>query len=507
MWSFYFLAKLYLYFRGYIRFHFILNLLFAIFILLPVPKKAPFYKYLKAARFFLSLTVAFLLAWYDSWFPPLFHSIQLLMETEGIATGYIIRFIFNILSSWETAVIILMFFICIAVRNRITLAPVVFILMLIVLPFEWGKASKEDPGGYLAAFYRSEGNRVIRFEELSAEAIDFDIIILHVCSLSWDDIKAVGMEEHPFFKQFHYLFTNFNTVSSYTNPSVIRLLRANCGQRKHEALYQDEPRECFLLESLRYLGYETSSIVDNDAPPSYHYVYDMITYGLSDPPMDFKDTPVVLYDFDNSPIYDDLALFKKWWDIRHKSSSERAALYFDITTLHTGARWVKEKDWWQKDRIDRYRESLLYLFGIFEQFFNQMASSGRNFVIVFIPEHGAALQGTKIQPPELRDIPLPRITLVPVGIKLIGDGHSPVPEHQKIISKPTSYLAVSYMLSCFLKEPPFGPGSSVPSNILDNIPETKFVSENKEAVIVKKDEDYFLYGKEKKWFNLSSAEK
>lgn len=503
LWSFYFLGKLYLYMRGHICFNFILNSLFAIFIILPLPKIPSVHKYLKVAKFSLGLIFAFILLWYDSWLPPFFHSVKLLMETEGIAAGYIFHFITNTVLSWETAVLILILIICILLRNRIKLAPVVFILMLIVPLLEWGKTNKEDLGTYLEAFYRSESKRIIHFEQPKTSAPDFDILIFHICSLSWDDLGTIGMEDYPFLKQFNYLFTKFNTVSSYTNPSIIRLLRTNCGQQSHGALYQDAPKECFLLERLRALDYETYSAVDNDAPPSSHFVYDMIHYALTDPPLDFKDIPVLQYDFDNTPIHDDLALFKKWWALRQKSMAKRAVLYFDITTLHTGAHWINEKDWWKRDQNSHYKESLSYLSGIFETIFHELTSSGRNFVIVFVTEHGAALRGNKLQAPQLRDIPLPQITLVPVGIKLIGKGHPSIPEHQEIISKPTSYLALSYMLSHFIKEPPFGDGPLPSQKILDDIPETNFVSETKEATVIKIGEDYFLYGKEKKWRKLS----
>jgi cellulose synthase operon protein YhjU len=502
MWSFYFLGKLYLYFRGYIRFHFILNLLLAIFVFLPVSKTKPVYRYLKAAQLILGIIFAFSLLWYDSYLPPFFYALKALRETGGISTGYAVHFILKVLGSWEIIILFLLLIVCIFIRNRVRLAPIVIILMVIVSLLEWSKNDSEELSSYLKKFHHSESQRIVHFEDSVKGAQDFDIIILHICSLSWDDLKATGMENFEFLKQFQYLFTNFNTVSSYTNPTIIRLLRANCGQQPHDALYRDAPKECFLLESLRTLGYETYSIIDNDAPPSYHYVYDMVNFALADPPIDFKNIPILQYDFDNTPIHDDLALFNKWWDARQTSKSKRAALYFDITTLHTGARWVTENEWGKRDLSSHYKESLLFLSEIIEKMFEQMASSGRKFVVIFVPEHGAALRGSKMQAAELRDIPFPKLTRVPVGIKLIGEGYPPIPEHQEIISKQTSYLALSYMLSYFLKEPPFGTGLLPSQNILADIPVTDFVSENKEAVIVKKGEDYFLYGKEKEWIKV-----
>jgi len=506
IWSFYFLCKLYLYFKGYIRFNFIFNLLLAVFVTLPIPKTAPLFRFLKSIKIILSLILGFVLLWYDSWLPPFFYSIGKIMETGGISSGYIVRFISKNVNLTEAAILTVVLVIIILLRNRLRLlTPLVFILMLIVPLFNLTKNQKEDMGSYLNAFYQSESKKEVHFEKSKTGGPDFDIIFLHICSLSWDDLQTAGMESHPFLKQFNILFTNFNSVSAYTTPSIIRLLRANCGQQNHNALYQDAPEECYLLESLRAQGYETYAAIDNDAPPSYNWIPDVINYGLIDPPMDFKDLPIRQYDFDNSPMYDDLAILRKWWDMRQKYNKEKAALYCDITTLHIGAHWVHDIDWWKRDPVDLYKEYLENLFKNLDIFFNELASSERNIVIIFIPEHGAALRGSSIQAHDLRDIPLPRITLIPVGIKLIGKGYPLEPAQQKVITKPTSYLAISYLIASFLQESPFGAGRFPAQNILDDIPETDFVSENQEARIVKKGTDYFLYGKDKKWIKLPPA--
>ncbi|MEW6109166.1 MAG: cellulose biosynthesis protein BcsG [Nitrospirota bacterium] len=503
LWNFYFLAKLYLYFRGYIRFNFILNLLFLGFLVLPVSKNISFYRHLKSAKIFLSFISAFLIMWYDSWIPPLLYSIRMLARTGLPSKEYIFSFIVNSVNIREIALLFAILAVCIFLLRRITLTPVVLIIMLIV-PLLGLKQSKEGLDGHLEEFYKSEAGKVVSFRSPDADSRNFDIIMLHICSLAWDDLKAVGMENHQFFRQFDLMLTNFNSVSSYTNPSAIRLLRANCGQSKHEALYQNAPNECYLLESLRMQNYKTYSAIDNDAP-EFRFVEDIMMYGFADPPIETEGIPILQYSFDNSPIYDDFALLKKWFDIREKSGASKAVLYLDITSLHGGAHWAEEKDWWKRDRPSHYKEFVEKLFENLQNFFELAASSGRNYIIVFVPEHGMALRGSSIQAPDLRDIPLPGITLVPVGIKLIGEGYPAMPNQQKLIEKPTSYLAISYMLSLFLEKPPFGSGRTLTENDLAQIPETGFVSENQEALIMKKDTEYFLLGKDKKWIKLSDA--
>lgn len=506
LWSFYFLGKLYLYVRGYIHFHPILNVLFAIFLIIPVSKNLPFYRLLKTVKIFLSVVFAFSLLWYDSWLPPLFYSIQQLEQQGMPSKEYIVHFLLGFIKPFEITVLLFLLVLCIFMRNRVRLTPIVFIFILIVplLGFGHNKADKGDIESYIEAFYQSESKRVIHFETSNTASPDFDIIILHICSLAWDDLKVVGLEKHPFFKQFDIFFTNFNSATSYSDPSAIRLFRASCGQQRHDALYRDAPKECYLMENLCEQGYVTYSAVDYYDSKLF-FVKLIMNFGLADPPIATEDIPSYQYSYEEYPIFDTLAILGKWWDMRQNSKSKRSALYFDITNLHGGSHLATEKNWWIRDEAIQYKKNVQSLFRDLEKFFNKIVASKQNFVVVFIPEHGLALRGSSIQPKDLRDIPLPQITLVPVGIKLIGEGRPPLPVRQEIISKPTSYLAISYLLGSFLKEPPFGTSRLSTQNILSDIPETSFVSENEKAEVVKKGEDYFLYGKDKQWNKLSSS--
>ncbi len=61
------------------------------------------------------------------------------------------------------------------------------------------------------------------------DAQPFDVLIINICSLSWSDIEAVGLMDHPLWKHFDLLFKNFNSATSYSGPAAARLLRASCG--------------------------------------------------------------------------------------------------------------------------------------------------------------------------------------------------------------------------------------------------------------------------------------
>lgn len=250
------------------------------------------------------------------------------------------------------------------------------------------------------------------------------------------------------------------------------------------------------MVNLRKLGFATYTALDHDG------IYDgfmkqIISYAKADPAMDNSGVPITEYGFDKSPIYDDLATLEKWRNQREQSGAQRAALYFNAITLHAGSHEAGRKEWWRIDRATQYKTSLERLLTEFQKFLEELSSSGRNTLVVFIPEHGMALRASSIQAPDLREIPLPAITRVPVGIKFIGKGFPLMPAKQEIISKPSSYLALSYLVSVILKD------FIVPDDkTLASVPETPYVAENQENRIVRIDTDYFLNRKEGKWIKI-----
>jgi len=502
-WSFYFLAKLYLYFRGYLRLDFMLNLLFIIFLIIPVPAQLKSYRSLTVVKQVFGGILGLLLLWHDSWLPPLWFTLSFVEQGGMPSKEYVYRFLLEFVNLWEVVALVSVLAMAFFVRNRIRLTPVVLVLLLIVPLREFGQhpAGME---GEVRAFYRSELSRVVPFEKSKTKAPDFDIIILHVCSLAWDDLRAVGMEADPFFKTFDYLFTDFNSVTTYSNPSAIRLLRANCGQTSHDPLYHEASRQCYLIESLRDQGFETFFTLNHDGVYG-HFADQVKAMGHLDAPWLPADLPVQAYDFDGSAIYDDYDVLAKWWTLRQKSPSAAAAVYYNTISLHDGAHWVGEKEWLNRDRTVHYREATQKLLGDVGRFFDLVASSGRKAVIIFVPEHGLALRGNALQVAGLRDIPFKQITQVPVGIKLIGRDPGGVDISQRVIPEPTSYLALSYLLASFIERSPFEMDEIKSDNRIAHLPETDFLSENQGIRIFKKGASYFLYGKEKKWIALPSS--
>ena len=343
LWSLYFLAKLYLYFRGFLQLDVVLNLVFVLFLVLPTPKRFKSYRSVAVLRVGISSVLGLLLLWHDSWLPS-FSYVMTFLREEGLPSKeYVFKFVLGFFNLREIAVLASLLFLCYLVRRHIRLTAVVVVLLLLASLRGLGQ-NKGDVEKFVDAFYQSESKRLIRFDQTAKSGGDFDIIILHVCSLSWDDLRVIGLEGDPFFKQFDLLFTRFNSVTSYSNPSALRLLRANCGQRPHAALYDNVPKECELFETLRAMGYQTAFTLNHDGKYS-RFAEQVGNLALLDPPLIPAGLPLQAIDFDGSPIYSDDAVLEKWWELRQASGAARAAVYYNTVSLHDGAHWADEKGW------------------------------------------------------------------------------------------------------------------------------------------------------------------
>ncbi|MDT8316946.1 MAG: cellulose biosynthesis protein BcsG [bacterium] len=615
LWNFYFLAKIYLYLSGNIRFDLFLNLLFAAFIISPVPQGLKFLRQLKILKALVSVLIAIALLWRDSWLPSPLAAYEHLLA-EGIPSGeYIISFILRYFVNYGMAALICGFILCSMVRNWKYLTPLTLALVLAspayelletgyeeragpsvreeifeevrslarlepeeiplgvkevlpeeiplgvkeVLPEEetvdaageenigersdtetaeapkqnneaelspspasglpdapravikkgsandWKPIGETDPQRYAEAFFQREFLRKIEFRDIKMGQERFDILFIHICSLSWDDLEGTTLNWKKFFKQFQLLFTDFNAVTSYSGPSLQRLLTSNCGQRRHAELYDNSPDDCYLFPGLRMIGYENFFPANHDGKYG-DYARNAKKFGRLDAPLidpAENNLPVRQRLFDESPVYDDYAALENWWKLRLGSKVELAAAYYNTATLHDGSyRVPKREDWLKRSKEVKYNEFADKLFKDIDKFFSLLKRSGRNVVVVFIPEHGMALKGSKIQIAGLRDIPLPQINVVPVGIKFFGKRFNKKRVSQTIISKPTSYMAITSALAAMFEKSPFGPEPYDPAYLLENIVQTDHVYENEGALVVKPGQKYMIYDKRERWTKL-----
>ncbi|MFX5610794.1 cellulose biosynthesis protein BcsG, partial [Acinetobacter baumannii] len=85
----------------------------------------------------------------------------------------------------------------------------------------------------------------------------------------------------------------------------------------------------------------------------------------------------------------DYAVLEKWYKSRLAQNSGPLALYYNTVTLHDGNRLPDSK----LTSIQSYPLRLTRLLDDIDKLIALIAQSGRKAVVVFVPEHGAALRG------------------------------------------------------------------------------------------------------------------
>ena len=519
IWNFYFITKLFLYLGHYIDFHVLANLAFALFLVIPVE-----HPHLKLLRQLVAIPAGVALFYYDTWLPPFSRLTSQASLVQGFDPVYLMELVGRFISLPVVAALGLLYIIYIFAGKKLRISTFVFIAMLTpLLPIatkssgsstnqplpESAKApatsrppTDEELTASLDLFYRQEATRTVAFTPPEKSGAPFDIIFLHICSLSWDDLDFVKENDNPLFKRFNIVFTNFNSGASYSGPAAIRVLRGSCGQQKHDDLYNPPPAQCMTFDNLQRAGFEPQLAMNHDGHFD-NFLAEIRKHGvLNVPPFDIKGAPPYLQSFDGSPVSDDYSVLSKWWEKRLNTPSERVALFYNSVSLHDGNRYSGSRS---ANSMEIYHPRLTRLLGDLDRFFTQLEASGRRAVVVFIPEHGAAIRGDKMQISGMREIPSPRISIVPVGIKLVGVKENTAAQ-PLIVSQPASYLAVSKLLSDFIGKPPFGENSVGLGEYTRDLPVTEFVSENEDIVIMRRGNQYNMRSKDSGWIGYDPSE-
>ncbi|WP_374349121.1 cellulose biosynthesis protein BcsG [Chitinimonas sp.] len=514
-WNLYFIAKLILYFGGFIGFHVIDNLLFAAVLLFPLKRRS-----LRIARLMLALPLAVALFYHDSWFPPPSRLLSQASYLQGFSPAYMLelagRFI-NVRVVQTLGVALVLWWLA---RRWLRVSSFVLLAMLavplwelrlapaapmpatmaaglagsqIAAPASQGPASSVELDRSLSSFFSAEQGRSVVFTAPVDAGEPFDIIVLHVCSLSWDDLAFVGSDHHPLLNKFDVVFRNFSSGASYSGPAAIRLLRASCGQRTHTGLYGAIAQPCFLFHGLEQVGFQTQYAMNHDGHFG-DFISDVQQRGeMQVPPLAINDTPVYLKAFDDTPIRDDYAVLEKWWKARLASPVQRVGLYYNTISLHDGNHYPGSAP---GGSVKIYKPRVEKLLGDVDRLLQLIAASGRKAAVVMIPEHGAALRGDKMQISGLREIPGPRISLVPVGVKLVNGPGSGQPLY---VDKPTSYLAMTKLLANFIARNPYGSPAPHLADYVADLPTTEFVADNGDIVVQRFGSRYYLHSKGEDW--------
>ncbi|EIY1909664.1 cellulose biosynthesis protein BcsG [Klebsiella pneumoniae] len=517
-WNFYFLVKFALLWAGYLNFHPMLNLVFLAFLLVPIPREK-----LHRIRHWIAIPLGFALFWHDTWLPGPESIFSQGSQIAGFSASYIwdliVRFI-----NWSMVgafFVLLVLWLFISQWLRVTVFVSAMIVWLAVSPLLpaftlWpagqpttaaattaqantganaaaGAASSpansdippqtEPPTSanltnWLNAFYAAEQKRKTPFpDQLPTDAQPFDLLVINICSLSWSDIEAAGLMDHPLWKHFDIVFKNFNSATSYSGPAAVRLLRASCGQLSHTNLYQPSGADCYLFENLAKLGFNQQLMLGHNGLFGDFLKELRSLGGMQSPLMDQTGLPVSLQAFDGSPVYEDLAVLNRWLKTEEASSNPRNATFYNTLPLHDGNHFPGQS------KTADYKVRAQKLFDDLDNFFTELEKSGRKVMVVVVPEHGGALKGDKMQVSGLRDIPSPSITNVPTAVKFFGM-KAPHEGAPIIIDQPSSYLAVSELVVRALDGKMFSEDSVNWQQYVANLPQSAAVSENANAIVI-----------------------
>lgn len=499
IWGFYFIAKLVLFGIELIDFHAWLNIAFAVLLLLSSAIPRTWH----TVRNLAATALAIALLYYDSWLPPIGRLFTQASLLSDFSFGYFLELLTRFINPVAIGLLILAGLAYWAISRRLRTGMLVMAGM-VALAFTQqlsahsvAAAPKADMDKVVHDFFAREAQRSVILTTPPQTAAPFDIIFIHVCSLSWDDVLAVGLDKHPLWKHFDILLTKFNSATAYSGPSAIHLLRATCGQQQHQNMYGPVPEKCYLMNSLLRAGFEPNLALNHDGLFD-NFLGQVQNYGrLSATPLPLKGIKVTEHAFDGSPIYDDRAVLDRWLETRSHSNVPRAALYYNTISLHDGNKTVDEPG---MSSMKTYKPRLAKLLDNMEKFMGDIEKSGRRAIVVMVPEHGAAFRGDKKQIAGLREIPTPAITHVPVGIKIIGNDIPPTGTTVSV-DKPTSYLAISHIIESMLQNPPFGHSYNA-ADYLADLPLTQYVSQNENATVAEYDHHYYLKQGSDGWTGL-----
>ncbi|MBH3296301.1 cellulose biosynthesis protein BcsG [Serratia marcescens] len=509
-WNLYFLAKFALLWFGYLNFHALPNLVFMAFLLMPIPSQR-----LHRWRHYLAIPIGIALFYHDTWLPGINSILSQGSQLAGFSAQYLLELV-NRFINWQmigAAFVLFIAYLFVAQWVRVTVFTVAALVWLNIVNIAGpavsllpatstasagsantpptaapaaGDAAPADSlpptsanlTAYLNQFYDREKGRATAFPTtLPADAQPFDLLVINICSLAWADMDAVNLQNHPLWSKMDIMFDSFNSATAYSGPASIRLLRASCGQLSHHDLYQPVNQQCYLFDNLTKLGFKEQLMLDHSGVFG-NYLKELREQGdMQAPLMSQAGIGNELTSFDGEPIYNDLELLTRWLDQQQKGGDGRTATFFNVIPLHDGNRFVGA------NKSADYQPRAQKLFDQLNTFLDQLEKSGRKVVVVIVPEHGAALVGDKMQMSGLRDIPSPNITHTPVGIKLVGM-KAPHQGSPLQIKTPSSYLALSELVSRLVDGKVFSESSVDWQTLTQALPQTPVISENDNAIVM-----------------------
>lgn len=350
----------------------------------------------------------------------------------------------------------------------------------------------QGPQATLAAFVNQQKQLLAQWAPGQTEAVPFDILMLHICSVSWADIQYAKLSSHPLLTQADLVFQQFNTVSSYSGPASLRLLRGSCGQSTHNSLYQNADPRCLTFGQLKQAGYKIELGLNHNG------VFDNFRKTLlnnmpadTQQPVSPNGLPVGVKAFDGSSATRDEDYLLAWWNKRlAQPDSQARALYYNTITLHDGNLLPGSN----ATSMQTYPQRLERLMDDLQSLLRAISRSDRRALVLIIPEHGANLSGARGQLPGLREIPTPEITLAPVLAYWIAPGaqRRTGVTYPVTVRQPVSYLAINELMNQWVRMPEaerLNPDWPV---LVGRLPSTPFVAEEGETTVLDYQNRYWI---------------
>lgn len=494
-WNLYFIGKFVLFALGLVDIQPLPNIVLAALLSIPLPGML-----LRGARQIIAIPAGAALLYQETWLPPFqrllaqpgvldFTPAYLLelagrfLDWQAIAVLVLLLIGYSYLFQWLrmtslTLLGLLWLWLPTAVPALVPSAPQVATAVAPSVPTERTVADTTTLDNWLQRFFDSEASRQTLFPPRNEQTAAFDVLVVNVCSLAWEDLDAVGLKENALFERMDVLFDRFNSATSYSGPAAIRLLRASCGQPLHQALYQPAPEQCLLFQNLANLGFHAETLFNHNGRFD-GFSDDVTAQGLPQPALPSQRFPRAMAGFDGSPISRDLDVLRGWWKHRQSLTESHVGLFYNSISLHDGNRILGPDG--QAQSAD-YKLRAQRLLGDLDSFIDELERSGRRVALLIVPEHGAALHGDRMQIAGMREIPRASITQVPVGLKLIGmdlqagDG----PLH---VAQPSSFLALSELVSR-LYAAQSAPSAADLATLVAGLPATEPVSETAGAQVI-----------------------
>ncbi|MHA2715295.1 cellulose biosynthesis protein BcsG [Vibrio owensii] len=510
-WNIYFIAKVALFLQGIIDFHPLENFALLLFILLPVPVRA-----LNVLRHVIAVIIAAWLLHYDSLLPPLerlwaqagqlmqfefsylvelmgrFISVQALLGLFALCAAY---FILSKFLRVSVFVVIAMIYVSIPKTPQSSVTaettqptqPATTEVAETTQP-QVTEINDESLNSMTADFFAKEASRRVSFSPDSAQDAPFDLLFLSICSVAWDDIEIAGMADHPLFKEFDVMFDNFSAATSYSGPAVVRLLRASCGQQEHSKLFEPAPKQCYLFDNLKDLGFKENLLMNHNGVFDSFLELIKKDGDLKTNLMSQEGFKPYQKSFDGSSIFRDKQVLDDWWQQRIKSDDEKVVALYNTISLHDGNRIINANS---TTSMVSYKKRLKNLLDDLYSFFQELKASKRNIVVALVPEHGAGMRGDRMQISGMREIPAPTIVHTPVGIKVFGEGIQRQGD-TKHVKAPSSYLALSQLVSNILEQNIYEKKSFSPDELAGNLPETQVVAQNSGSTVIEVNGKYYV---------------